>query len=76
MLAALVSVRRGFGASRPSSNRIMNSTHDAGRLLNALTTGALSSAVRPYACRMSMTSLVSKSGFSTTSRRSRSSSLA
>ena len=39
MVAALVTARLGSGASSPSSNRIMKSTHSFGRWLKASTTG-------------------------------------
>ena len=47
MVSALMTARRGSGFSRPSSKRIMKSTHATGRLMNASTMGALSSSLRP-----------------------------
>ena len=41
-VSALVSARRGSGFSRPSSKRIMKSTHASGRSLSAATRSALS----------------------------------
>ena len=45
--SALHTARRGSGRSRPSSKRIMKSTHASGRRASASTTGCASSAVTP-----------------------------
>jgi predicted lysophospholipase L1 biosynthesis ABC-type transport system permease subunit len=56
MVAALPTALRGSGRSRPSSKRIMKSTHACGRCRSASTTGRESDALRPYAWKMSATS--------------------
>ena len=55
---ALENALRGLGRSRPSSKRIMKSAHASGRFFRLATSGATSSAVTPYASKISTTSLL------------------
>jgi len=71
MVSALVSARRGSGFSRPSSKRIMKSTHASGRSLSAATIGALSSAASPNERRMWVTSAAPAAGLAPVSASSR-----
>ena len=75
-VAALITARRGSGFSRPSSNRIMNSTQASGLRRRPWTTGPLSSAVSPKASKTCSTSRASMSGTDLTSASSRRRSLA